>query len=95
MLQEMMIQKCEELECKFKLLQAYHKQDLELIQQYNERLFGPLQSQDIASLQIKADRLEQLHKIDIASLLPKDTQLSKHITKKELIELVAYHLQEI
>ena len=94
-LQNMMIQKCEELECKFKLLQAYHAQDLDLIQQYNEQLFGPLQHQDITSWKTKAKRLESLHQISISSLIPKHLNLSQQITKKELLELIAYHLQQI
>lgn len=69
MLKLLMIEKCEELECKFKLLEAYHNQNMENIQQYNEQLFGTRNHQTIDSLEEKANVLERQYGLNLHSML--------------------------
>lgn len=92
-LQKLMIDKCDELQCKFKLLEAYHRQDLWEIARLNKELFGSIV--DIAHFKSDFDALEKAFHIDYHSLLkPLKLHQKEQLTKNEVKDLVTYHLHK-
>jgi hypothetical protein len=56
-IKQLMLEKCDEILCKFNLLQAYHDQDYDIILALNTQLFGKLQ--DYTTLPINYFTLEK------------------------------------
>ena len=56
-IKQLMLEKCDEILCKFNLLQAYHDQDYDVILALNTQLFGKLQ--DYTTLPINYSTLEK------------------------------------
>lgn len=93
-LKSVMIEKCNELLCKFQLLQAYHDQDLEKIASYNQQLFGHFQ--DFSQSCINYKQIESDYSIHFESLLsPLGFEHHETLGRKELRSLVEYHLELI
>ncbi len=94
-LKDLMVRKCEELEVKFQLLQAYYKQDADMIEKYNIELFWPLHEENIIWYKKKVKQLEANYALTLSSLTPKDQNLDQYINKKQVIILIKYHLDRI
>jgi hypothetical protein len=94
-LQGLMIEKCEELECKFRLLQAYYKQDLDAIANLNKQLFWPIRKIGKIDSQIYSD-LDVHYKIDYKELLlPIWVHNSEQLDKEQVKQLIQHHLHTI
>lgn len=91
---KLMIEKCEEVICKFKLLQAYHKQDRKNIEFYNQSLFWKLQ--DHSQHIIDFPKLQHKFSLDHNTLL-KPIWLQEHesLDRNQVKLLVEYHLKSI
>lgn len=94
-LKSLMIEKCDELESKFKLIQAYHEQNLSMILTYNEQLFGPLQ--DFGDIKPKQyNLLDHAYKVHIETVLePLALQNHQKLNHTQTVALVQHHLHNI
>lgn len=90
----LMQEKCEEVEDKFLLLQAYHLQDRTKIDYYNKKLYWNLQNHDLQNIDF--NDLEDKFKLNqIIILSPLWLQDNKTLNRKQVKALVEYHLQSI
>lgn len=90
----LMKEKCEEIENKFLLLQAYHLQNRVMIDMYNKKIFWEIHIHDIQS--INFDTLEDRYKLDqIILLSPLWFQNYETLDRKQVKQLVIYHLEQI
>ena len=93
-IKQLMLEKCDEILCKFNLLQAYHDQDYDVILALNTQLFGKLQ--DYTTLPINYSTLEKRFWLPYQSIF-KNTGIfpSEFLTQKQVKELLIYHTQSI
>lgn len=93
-LTKLMIEKCEEVESKFLLLQAYHDQNRENIDFYNKKLFWNIQHHSIQN--IGFDALETKYKLDQTAILTALWfQDIETLDRKKVKQLVSYHMEQI
>lgn len=91
---KLMIEKCEEVLCKFKLLQAYHHQDRKNIEFYNQSLFWKLQ--DHAHHIIDFVKLQERFSLEYNILLqPIWLQDHESLDRNQVKSLVEFHLKSI
>ncbi len=93
-IKQLMLEKCDEILCKFNLLQAYHDQDYDIILALNTQLFGKLQ--DYTTLPINYFTLEKRFWLSYQSIF-ENTGISpsEFLTQKQVKELLIYHTQAI
>ncbi len=93
-IKQLMIEKCDEILCKFNLLAAYHYQDFDKILALNTQLFGKLE--DYTTPSLNYSKLENNFWLSYESLFEKTgITIAETLTQKQVKELLVYHTQSI
>ena len=93
-IKQLMLDKCDEILCKFDLLQAYHDQDYDAILTLNTQLFGTIKN--YTTLPTDYAALEKRFWLSYQSLF-ENTGINpvETLSQKQVKELVIYHIQSV